>query len=116
MWADPNLNDFHGRVRRIERMRRKGYGFEAAGTLGLSSTYRRQRSWGRMARTALVVLALGFTLKGAIHFTVGAETYDQRVTQMAQGTGVDPVAATLMAADPVTRGISAFLGEVFPAR
>lgn len=116
MWADPNLNEFYGRVKRIERLHRKGYGFEAAGTLGRSATYRRDRSWGRMARKALVILAMGMTLKGAIHFTVGAETYEARVAALATGSGVDPVAATLMSADPVTRLISAFLEQVFPAR
>lgn len=114
MWADPNLKDFHGRVKRIERMHRKGYGFEADGTLGRSATYRRERSWGRMARTAFVVLAMGFALKGAILFHVGDEVYQTRVGTLATGTGFDPVAATIMSADPLTRLISLFLGEVFP--
>lgn len=114
MWADPNLNEFYGRVKRIERMHRKGYGFEALGTLGRSATYRRERSWGRMARSVFVVLAMGFALKGAIHCYVGAETYDRRVADLATGTGFDPVAATLMSADPLTRLIASFLAEVFP--
>jgi ABC-type uncharacterized transport system permease subunit len=114
MWADPNLNEFYGRVSRIERLHRKGYGFEAAGTLGRSATYRRQRSFGRMLRSLFVVVAMGFALKGAIHFYVGADTYDHRVGQLATGTGFDPLAAALMSADPVTRLFSSFLGEVFP--
>lgn len=115
MWADPNLKEFYGRVKRIERMHRKGYGFEAAGTLGRSATYRRERSWGRMFRTVFVVLAMGFAMKGIIHFHVGSETYDARVAELSTGTGFDPVAARLMSADPLTRVISAFLGEVFPS-
>ncbi len=116
MWADPNLNEFYGRVKRIERLHRKGYGFEAAGTLGRSSTYKRERSWGSILRKTLVIVAMGMALKGAIYFTVGAETYTARVAELSTGTGVDPLAATLMQADPVTRLISAFLEQVFPAR
>lgn len=114
MWADPNLNAFHGRVKRIERAHRKGYGFEAIGTLGRSHGFRRERSLGRMLRSLMIVVAMGFALKGAIHFYVGAEVYDERVASLATGTGFDPVGATLMQADPVTRLIAAFLAEVFP--
>jgi len=114
MWADPNLNEFYGRVARIERLHRKGYGFEAAGTLGRSATFRRERNLGKMLRSAFAVVAMGFVLKGAILFYVGDAVYEQRVAELATGTGFDPVAATLMSADPVTRVISAFLGEVFP--
>lgn len=115
MWADPNLNEFYGRVERIEKMRSKGYGFEARGTLGRSATFRRERSIGRMVRSLMLVVAIGFALKGAILFYVGVDTYDQRVGELATGTGFDPLAATLMSADPVTRVIAAFLGQVFPA-
>lgn len=114
MWADPNLNEFHGRVKRIEKLHRKGYGFEAAGTLGRSATYRRERSWGRLLRSLAVVVAMGFALKGAILFQVGQDTYETRVAQLATGTGFDPLAASLMSADPVTKLVAAFLGEVFP--
>jgi len=114
MWADPNLNEFYGRVQRIEKMRRKGYGFEAQGTLGRSATFKRGRSFGRMLRSALVIVAMGFLLKGAILFYVGPETYDRRVSELATGTGFDPLAARLMSADPASTLISAFLGEVFP--
>ncbi len=34
--ADPNLVDFYSNVARFEKMRAKGYGFDAAGTLGRS--------------------------------------------------------------------------------
>lgn len=114
MWADPNLHEFQGRVKRIEKLHRKGYGFEAAGTLGRSATFRRERSWGRLLRSLAVVVIMGFVLKGTILFHVGADTYDRRVGELATGTGFDPLAATLMSSDPVTRVVAAFLGEVFP--
>ena len=115
MWADPNLKSFQGRVTRIEKAHRKGYGFEAPGTQGRSTTFRRPRTWGSKLRAALVVLTMGLVLKAVILFNVGDEVYDRRVAVLATGTGIDPFAARLMSADPVTRLIAAFLGEVFPA-
>lgn len=116
MWADPNLRDFESRVSRIERAHRKGYGFEAPGTLGRSATYRRERSLGRFLGKILIVVALGFLLKGMMLFQVGQEVYETRVADLGTGTGLDPLAARIMAADPATRLIAAFLGEVFPPR
>ncbi len=40
MWVDPNLNDFYSRVSRIEKSHAKGYGFEAAGSLGRKGSTR----------------------------------------------------------------------------
>ena len=114
MWADPNLNDFYGRVARIEKAHAKGYGFEARGTLGRSSTWKRDRSAWRFLKPLAVVALVSLGLKGMIHHYVGAEVYDERVAQLATGEGFDPVGATLMQADPVTLIISGFLADVFP--
>lgn len=114
MLADPNLKEFHGRLARIEKAHRKGYGFEARGTLGRSATFRRERSLGKMLRSLMLIVAMGFVLKGAIYFYVGDTLYSERVMSLATGTGFDPLAARLMSADPVTKVIAAFLAEVFP--
>ncbi|VDC30355.1 hypothetical protein [Pseudogemmobacter humi] len=112
--SDSNFKEFSGRLRRIEKAHRKGYGFEAQGTLGRSSTYRREGSLARILRAALLVLAVGWVMKGAIYFYVGHEVYHQRLADLATGTDFDPVAARIMSADPVTKLIASFLGEVFP--
>ncbi len=114
MWADPNLNEFYGRVARIEKAHAKGYGFEASGTLGRSSTWKRDRSVWRLVKPLIVVLAMGLGLKGMIHHYVGAELYQQRVDALMAGEGFDRVGGTLMQADMATLAISAMLGEVFP--
>ncbi len=113
MWADPNLKDFQGRVTRIEKAHAKGYGFEAKGTLGRSSTWRHERSGRRYLYALLLITAAGVTLKGAIHYYVGSQAYQERVDGLSAGEGFDRIAATIMQADPVTLAISATLGRVF---
>lgn len=112
MWADPNLNDFHGRVMRIEKAHAKGYGFEAKGTMGRSTTWKRDRSVMRLVKPLLLVAAVSLGLKGVIHYYVGAELYGERVAKLMAGDGFDPVGGTLMQADMVTLSISGFLTEV----
>ena len=114
MWADPNLNDFHGRVSRIEKAHAKGYGFEARGTMGRSSTWKRSRPGWWFLKPLLMVIVVGLMLKGVIHHYVGADLYQERVTRMLAGSGFDPVGGTLMQVDVVTLAISGFLAEVFP--
>ena len=114
MWADQSLNEFYGRVSRIEKAHAKGYGFEARGTLGRSSTWKRERSLSRFLKPLVVVLACGLGLKGLIHYYVGAELYQTRVVKLETGEGFDRVAAVLMQADPATVAISAALAKVFP--
>lgn len=99
---------------RIEKAHAKGYGFEAKGTLGRSSSWKRERGGMWFVRPLLVVLAVGMVLKGAIHHYVGEKLYEERVTRLMVGEGFDPVGATLMHADPVTLAISGFIGEIFP--
>ena len=114
MWADPNLNEFYGRVARIEKAHAKGYGFEASGTLGRSSTWKRERSGWRFIKPLVVVLAIGLGLKGVIHYYVGADLYQDRVAKLQSGEGFDRVGGMLMQADTATLAISAVLAEVFP--
>lgn len=109
-----STESFNNRLRRLEKAHRKGYGFEARGTLGRSSTYKRQLGLGKILRIVLLAFALAWVMKGVILFTVGDALYRERVAGLAMGHDLDPVAATIMAPDPVTRLIASFLGEVFP--
>ncbi|EEW24453.1 hypothetical protein [Rhodobacter ferrooxidans] len=108
--ADPNLADFYGRVKRIEKARAKGFGFEAAGTLGRSYYMRKARKRLPVLRSLMVVMACGFGLKGAIYYQVGGGVYDQRVESLMQGEGFDRLGGALMQADPVTLFISEKIG------
>lgn len=114
MWVDPNLNDFYSRVSRIEKSHAKGYGFEAAGTVGRRSPGRGRGRILKLVKPAVLVLAMGVGLKGVIHYFVGAQTYENRVSALAAGSGFDPVGAWLMYADPATLWVSGKLQSVLP--
>jgi hypothetical protein len=114
MWVDPNLNDFYSRVSRIEKSHAKGYGFEAAGTIGRKSSARGNARLLKLVRSAVLVLAMGVGLKGVIHYFVGAQTYESRVSALAAGNGFDPVGAWLMHADPATTWVSGQLQSLLP--
>lgn len=114
MWVDPNLNDFYSRVSRIEKTHAKGYGFEAKGTLGRKAATRNSSRVWRVAKQLTLALVLGLGLKGVIHYYVGAQTYESRVSALAAGAGFDPVGAWLMYADPVTVAVSSQLQAVLP--
>jgi hypothetical protein len=114
MWVDPNLNDFYSRVSRIEKSHAKGYGFEAVGTLGRKGSTRNGLRVLKLVKPLALVLAVGIGIKGVIHYYVGAQTYESRVSALAAGQGFDPVGAWLMHADPATLWLSGQLQGVLP--
>jgi hypothetical protein len=114
MWADPNLRDFQSRVQRIEQARAKGYGFEAAGTLGRSHYVRPARRGISILKPLLFAFLVVVGLKGTIHFKVGGDAYQTRVDAMMAGEGFDRLGGWMMTVDPATRAISAFLTRQFP--
>jgi hypothetical protein len=114
MWVDPNLNDFYGRVSRIEKTHAKGYGFEAAGTVGRKVPSRTGSRLAKLIKPVVFALLIGIGLKGTIHYYIGAQTYESRVSALAAGEGIDPVGAWLMHADPLTLLVSGQLQAMLP--
>lgn len=114
MWVDPNLNEFYSRVSRIEKSHAKGYGFEASGTVGRKAPSRLGARALKVVKPLVVALVLGIGLKGIIHYYVGAQTYESRVSSLAAGAGFDPVGAWLMHADPATLFVSGQLQAFLP--
>lgn len=108
--ADPNLVDFYNNVARFEKKRAKGYGFDAAGTLGRSHFQKtaRRRSW---LMPMIMVLCAGIGLKGMIYQSVGAKAYDQRVQALMVGEGFDRLGGWLMQADPATVFVAGKISE-----
>lgn len=104
--SDANMVDFYGRIARIERAHTKGFGFEAAGTLGRSHYSHKQKKRQSFVMPLLFVLVAAFGLKAVIYQSTGASTYQLRVEQLLAGEGFDRVGGWLMQADPVTIALS----------
>lgn len=100
--ADPNISDFYKRVSRIERARKKGFGFEAAGTLGRSYYTQATPQRRSILGPVLFMLVCGFLLKGVMYSHVGPQLYNERVSALMAGEGIDRVGGWLMQAEPVT--------------
>lgn len=110
--ADPYMRDFHGRLKRIERIHKRGGGFEAAGTLGRSS-YRQPAQKRSLMRPLILVLGCAVMLKAGLYAQIGPVDYAERVDRLRQGTEVEQIGAYVMQADAVTIAISDFLKELF---
>jgi hypothetical protein len=104
--SDPCISEFNHRIAKIEKARSKGYGFEAAGTLGRSHYTRRRTKAMRMSfpflRPGLTLLAGGTILKAIFLVNLGAAAYTTRVERLLDGEGFDRIGGWLMQADPVT--------------
>lgn len=108
--TDPNMNDFYGRVARIQKARAKGYGFEASGTLGRSYYTRPTATRRSIIGPIMFLLLCTVLLKGVIYHAIGAQSYGERVAVLMAGDGIEraggwlmqPEAATVFVADQIT--------------
>lgn len=107
--VDRNLQNFYGRLGRIEDIHRAGGGFEADGTLGMSFYNARRRPQRRrigiLAPLALVAMTV-LGLKAVVHATIGAELYEARVAELRAGDGLNQAGAYVLQADPLTVAIA----------
>lgn len=105
--ADPIMQNFHGRLRRIEKIHRRGGGFEAAGTLGQSFYTRLRRNRRPVLRPALTVLAVFLCFKALTLAHLGAADYGTRIQTLRAGNTLQQFGAHLMAIDPITDAAAA---------
>jgi len=99
---DPQYEQFRGRLAKLDRMHRKGHGFEAPGTIGRSYYSRRLpgriplwRSLGMIALAVVVVKAL-------ILAQIGPISYNQRLETAGGQSVVQQVSIYIMQIDPIT--------------
>ncbi|WP_093149689.1 hypothetical protein [Aliiruegeria lutimaris] len=108
------MNDFSGRLRRIEKIQRRGGGFEATGTLGQSYyTKLRLRHQRRpLLRPAVVFVFVIMLFKGGLLAAIGAEAYTQKLSVLHQGDTVEKIGAFIMAIDPFTATIAKMIAPI----
>lgn len=104
--ADQNLRDFYGRVYKIRKNHSRGGGFEASGTLGRSYFVPppgRSLPILRIAKPAIVLLAVVVILKALILAQIGPTAYETHIAVLQEGDTFDRIGAVLMAPDPAAR-------------
>ena len=113
--VDRNLQNFYGRLGRIDSIHQAGGGFEAEGTLGMSfynARRRRQtRRVGILGPLAVVAMSV-VALKSTVHATIGADLYEKRVVALGEGTAVEKAGAYVLQADPLTLAISGKIRDI----
>lgn len=102
--VDRNMQNFYGRLGRIERIREAGGGFEADGTLGMSYYRARRRPARRGGFLGPVVLVLMtvVAIKAAVLATIGPERYEERLASLRDGSAVERTGAWVLEVDPLT--------------
>ncbi|MHC0053353.1 hypothetical protein [Actibacterium sp. D379-3] len=109
--TDPGYQEFQGRLRRIERIHRRGGGFEASGTLG-RSFYRGKPQRVSLMRPLVLLLVSGLLLKAVLLMQIGEGDYRDRIARLQDGTRVEMIGAYVMQPDQVTVWLADVLGEL----
>jgi hypothetical protein len=106
--VDRNLQNFYGRLGRIERIHDAGGGFEADGTLGMSYYNARRRPLRRAGLLGPLVLVATtiVVIKASVFATIGAERYEERLAALRAGASVEQVGAYVLQADPLTVAVA----------
>lgn len=102
---DPQHEIFVKRLKRVERLNRRGAGFEATGTLGRSYYTKRARKrslWGPVIIAAVAFLVL----KAIMVQQMGAFDYEARIESLRTGSTIEQVGAFVLQADPATLWLS----------
>lgn len=106
--------EFQSRLRRLDRKTlNKGHGYTAKiRTDGLIVVEPRKVVRSRISlRSLLLFLAAGLLFKGFLMASLGFASYDQRVSQLAEGSFVERSGAFVMQSDPLSRKIA---GQLLP--
>ena len=109
--TDRNMQDFQGRLGRIDQIHRSGGGFEAEGTIGQShyTAQRRRRFLPRWPFTLLSLLLVLVAIKASLITVVGPNSYEERLDTLRRGNLAEQIGARLLATDPVSNALAAQL-------
>lgn len=109
------MKAFAGRLRRIERIHRRGGGFEAAGTLGRSYYSKLARRSGRSRfRPVVLGLTMFILFKATLLAHLGAAPYQARLEALRAGHVGEQAGAVLMSVDPLTLTLADLIAPYIP--
>jgi hypothetical protein len=112
--VDRNMQNFYGRLGRINRVHESGGGFEAEGALGMSYYNARRKPARRAGILGPVVLVMMtvIAIKAAVLASIGPERYEERIAALRAGSSVEQAGAWVLQADPLTAVMAAKLSAV----
>lgn len=110
---DPQAAVFNKRLRRIDRIHRRGGGFEASGTLGQSYYTNSRKPKTSIPRVLIYTAGIIFGAKTLLISNLGLDDYLGRVSNLEKGSLVEQAGAVLMRADPVTLKLVELLAPLF---
>lgn len=115
--SDVQHREFCDRLRKIEKIHRRGGGFEAEGTLGQSYYTRRARRAARpILRPMLAFVAIVLTVKAIAAASMPAEDYAARVEALRAGSIGQQASAFVMAPDPVSQTLAGWIAPLLYGR
>jgi hypothetical protein len=112
--ADPQMEEFYGRLRRVAQNQRRGAGFEVPGTVVRTRYRTRARAHSpSLLRPALLLLAVFMVLKSALLVEIGPVDYQGRVDRLRQGSQIEAAGAWALQMDPITIWTAGQFRELF---
>ena len=112
--SERQVKQFDDRLKRIQRIQRRGGGFEAAGTLGQSYYTRLARRGQRpVLRPALAIVAGLIFLKAIAAASLPEGEYAARLADLASGGLMERAGAFVMAPDPISRTLGGWMAPLF---
>lgn len=112
--ADPQMEEFYGRLRRVAHNQRRGAAFEVPGTVG-GARYRHRARAQRpsLLRPTLLVLAVFMVLKSVLLVQIGPVDYQGRVDRLREGSQIEAAGAWALKMDPLTIWLAGQFRELF---
>ncbi|MEM9248779.1 MAG: hypothetical protein AAGB05_08800 [Pseudomonadota bacterium] len=111
--SDSQIRQFNKRLKKIDKIHRRGGGFEAEGTLGQSYYTRRARRAARpVLRPMFALVAAVLVVKSIAAGAVTPEDYSARVDALRDGTNWQQASALVMAPDPISQTVGGWIAPL----
>lgn len=110
--SDPNIEDFYGRVARIERDHANGVSFVAEGTMGGLPEPRAARRGSGLIRAFAFLMILLVALKAVLIDQLGEGPYRDRVALLQSGNLPERISAAIAAPDALSVWLANLIGRL----
>lgn len=112
MMSDPNIEEFYGRVARIERDHANGVSFVAEGTLGRVPERRSARRGAALIRSFAFLMVLLVAFKAVLMDQVGEATYRDKIAALQSGSVPERISGAIIAPDALSVWLAGLIGRL----